>query len=157
MISIKHDIRQTLQKYLFLVANFEIEFKVFFSSSSSLFSCLASVLKSSSLKKIKNMLKSKRESLIVTTIQNERLSCRAIALRHEVSRMTILKRLKEDRIINEFAKNRQLFFEQEKTIILKFVNEFIALKFSLKKYMIEKKISLLLRKRRISIFKLEKH
>jgi hypothetical protein len=103
------------------------------------------------------MLKSKRESLIVTTIQNERLSCRAIALRHEVSRMTILKRLKEDRIINEFAKNRQLFFEQEKTIILKFVNEFIALKFSLKKYMIEKKISLLLRKRRISIFKLEKH
>ncbi len=157
VISIRHDIRQTLQKYLLLVADSEIESTALSSSSLSLSSCLASVLESSSLKKIKSMLKSKRESLTVTTIQNERLSCRAIALRHEVSRMTILRRLKEDRTINEFAKNRQLLFEQEKTIILRFVDEFIALRFSLRKYMIEEKVSLLLRKRRVSISKLEEH
>ncbi len=103
------------------------------------------------------MLKSERESLAVTAVQNEGLSCRAVALRHGVSRMTILRRLKEDRTIDEFAKNRQLLFEQEETIILRFVDEFIALRFSLRKYMIEEKVSLLLRERRVSISKLEKH
>ncbi len=157
VISIRHDIRQTLQKFLFLAANFEIEFTVFSSSSSSLFNCLASVLKSSSLKKIKSMLKSKRESLTVTTVQNEEFSCRAIVLKHEVSKMILLKRLKENRIMKKFSKNRQLFFEQEETIILRFVNEFIALRFFLRIYMIEEKVILLLRKREVSIFKLKKH
>jgi hypothetical protein len=115
------------------------------------------VLKSSSLKKIKSMLKSKRESLTVTTVQNEEFSCRAIVLKHEVSKMILLKRLKENRIMKKFSKNRQLFFEQEETIILRFVNEFIALRFFLRIYMIEEKVILLLRKREVSIFKLKKH
>jgi hypothetical protein len=103
------------------------------------------------------MFKSKRESLIVTTVQNEKLSCRAIVLRHEVSKMIILKRLKEKRIMNDFSKNRQLLFEQEETIILKFVNQFIALRFFFRIYMIEKKVILLLQKRQISKSKLKRH
>jgi hypothetical protein len=103
------------------------------------------------------MLKSKRESLTVSTVQNEELSCRAIALRHEVSRMIILRRLKEERTMNDFSKDRQLLFDQEETIILKFVDEFIALRFSLRLYMIEEKVILLLRERRISKPKLRMH
>ncbi len=150
VISIRHDIRQILQNYLFLAAKSEIDFATFFSSSSSLFSCLASVLRSSSLKKIKIMLKSKRISLIVTTVQNDELSCHAIALRHEVCRRIIDNRLKEKRTMNDFSKNRQLFTDQEEAIILEFVNDFIALKFSFRLYMIEEKVILLLQKREIS-------
>ncbi len=68
MISIKHDIRQILQNYLLLAAKSETDSATFSSLSSSLFSCFASVLKSSSLKKIKIMLKSKRISLTMTTV-----------------------------------------------------------------------------------------
>ncbi len=157
VISIRHDIRQILQNYLLLAADSEIESAAFSSSFFSLFSCLASVLESSSSKKIKSMLKSKRESLTVSTVQNEELSCRAIALRHEVSRMIILRRLKEERTMNDFSKDRQLLFDQEETIILKFVDEFIALRFSLRLYMIEEKVILLLRERRISKPKLRMH
>ncbi len=81
--SVRHDIRQILQNYLLLAAEFEHEFATFSSSSSSLSNCLVSVLRSSSLKKIEIMFKSKRISLIVSTIENEELSCHAIALRHE--------------------------------------------------------------------------
>ncbi len=62
--------------------------------------------------------------------------------------------MKEKRIIKDYLKNRQLFFEQKETIILKFVNEFIALRFSFRKYMIKEKVLLLLRKREISNRKL---
>jgi hypothetical protein len=65
VISIKHDIRQILQNYLFLAAKFKIDFATFSSLFSSLFSYLASELKSFSFKKIKIMLKSKRISLTV--------------------------------------------------------------------------------------------
>ncbi len=91
------------------------------------------------------------------TVQNEKLRCRAIVLRHEVSRMIILRRLKKKRVMNDFSKNRQLLFDQEETIILRFVDEFIALKFSLEIYMIEEKIILLLREREISKLKLRIH
>jgi hypothetical protein len=63
-------------------------------------------LRSSSFKKIEIMFKSKRISLIVSTVENEKLSCHAIALRHEVNKMIIRKRLKEKRIMKEFSKNR---------------------------------------------------
>jgi transposase len=115
------------------------------------------VLKSSSSKKIKSIFKSKRESLIMTTVLNEELSCRAIALRHEVSRMTLLKWLKEERTMNDFSKNRQLLSKQEETIILRFVDEFIALRFFLRIYMIEEKVIFLLRKREVSNLKLKRH
>jgi hypothetical protein len=114
-------------------------------------------LRSSSLKKIEIMFKSKRISLIVSTVKNEELSCHAIALRHEVSRMIIRRRLKEKRIMKEFSKNRQLLFEQEETIIFRFVNQFTELRFLLKYYMIEEKVILLLRKRRISNRALRQH
>jgi hypothetical protein len=144
VISIRHDIRQILQNYLLLAANSEIEFAALSSSFSSLFNCLASILKSSSFKKIKIMLKSKRETLIVTTIQNEKLLCRAIVLRHEMNKMIFRKQLKEKHIMNDFSKNRQLLFEQEETIILEFVNQYIKLKFFFRRYMIKEKAILLL-------------
>ncbi len=150
VISIRHDIRQILQNYLLLAAKFEIDSAAFSFSSSSLFNCLVSELKSFSLKKIKIMLKSKRISLTVTTVQNDELSCHAIALRHEVCRRIIDNRLKEKRIMKDFSKNCQLFTDQEEAIILEFVNDFIALKFSFRLYMIEKKVVLLLQKREIS-------
>jgi hypothetical protein len=93
----------------------------------------------------------------VSTVENEELSCHAIALRHEVNKMIIRRRLKEKRTMKEFSKNRQLLFEQEETIILKFVNQFIELKFFLKYYMIEEKVILLLRKREISNRALRQH
>jgi ribosomal protein L32 len=125
LISIRHDIRQILQNYLLIAAEFEHEFAASSSSSSSLSSCLASVLKSSSSKKIKILLKSKRISLIVTTVQNEELSCHAIALRHEVCEKIVHNRLKEKRTMKNFSKDRQLLFDQEETIILRFVDQFI--------------------------------
>jgi hypothetical protein len=155
--SIKHDIRQILQNYLLFAAKFKHESATFSSSFFSLFNYLASVLRSSSFKKIEIMSKSKRIFLTVSTVENEKLSCHAIALRHEVSRMIIRRRLKEKRIMKEFSKNRQLFFEQEETIILKFVNQFIELRFSFNYYMIKEKIILLLRKREISNRTLRQH
>ncbi len=104
--SIRHDIRQILQNYLLLAAKHDIEFATFSFSSSSLFNCLISALRSSSLKKIEIMFSSKRLSLTVSTVENKKLSCRAIALRHEVSRKIIDKRLKEKRIMKDFSKNR---------------------------------------------------
>jgi hypothetical protein len=79
----------------------------------------------------------------VSTIENKKLSCRAIALRHEVNRKIIDKRLKENRIMKHFSKNRQLFLNQEEKIILEIVNQFIELRFFLKIYMIEEKVLLL--------------
>jgi hypothetical protein len=114
-------------------------------------------LRSSSLKKIEIMFKSKRISLIVSTVENEELSCHAIVLRHEVSRMIIRRRLKEKRTMKEFSKNRQLLFEQEETIILRFVNQFTELRFFFRYYMIEEKVILLLRKRKISNRALRQH
>jgi hypothetical protein len=102
------------------------------------------------------MLKSKRIFLIVTTIQNAELSCHAIALRHEVCRRIIDNRLKEKRIMKDFSKNRQLFIDQEETIILEFVNDFIDLRFLFRLYMIEEKVILLLQKREISNSQLKK-
>ncbi len=150
VISIKHDIRQILQNYLFLAAKSEHDSAAFSSSFSSLFSCFASILRSFSFKKIKIMLKSKRISLTVTTIQNDELSCYAIVLRHEVCRRIIDNRLKEKRTMKDFSKNRQLFTDQEEAIILEFVNDFIDLRFSFRLYMIEEKIIFLLQKRKIS-------
>ncbi len=155
--SVRHDIRQILQNYLLLAAESESESAVFSFSSSSLSNCLASILKSSSLKKIKSRFKSKRLSLTVTTVQNEKLSSHAIALRHEVCEKIVRNRVKEKRIMKNYSKNRQLFFDQEETIILRFVNEFIALRFSLRKYMIKEKVLLLLKKRRISNHKLREN
>ncbi len=155
--SIRHDIRQILQNYLLFAAKHDIEFAAFSSSSSSLSSCLTSVLRSSSLKKIEIMLSSKRLSLIVSTVENEKLSCRAIALRHEVSRKIIDKRLKENRTMKDFSKNRQLLSDQKEKILLEFVNQFIELRFSLRIYMIEEKVLLLLQKRKISNLKLRQH
>ncbi len=143
VISIKHDIRQILQNYLLFAANSETKSATSFFSFFSLFSCFASILESSSSKKIKNMLKSKREFLTVSTVQNEEFSCRAIVLKHEVSKMIILRRLKKERTMNDFLKDHQLFFDQEEMIILKFVNEFIALRFSFRLYIIEEKVILL--------------
>ncbi len=157
VISIRHDIRQILQNYLLLATESEIEFAALSFSSSSLFNCLASVLESSSLKKIKSMLKSKRISLTVSTVQNEKLSCHAIALRHEMCEKIVDNRLKEKRTMKDFSKNCQLLFDQEETIILRFVNEFIALRFSFRLYMIEEKVILLLQKRGISNHKLKMH
>jgi hypothetical protein len=57
------------------------------------------------------MLKSKRISLTVTTIQNDEFSCHAIALKHEVCKKIIDNRLKEKRIMKDFSKNRQLFID----------------------------------------------
>ncbi len=111
VISIKHDIRQILQNYLFFAAKSEHDFAAFFFSSSSLFNCFASILRFSSFKKIKIMLKSKRISLTVTTIQNDEFSCHAIALKHEVCKKIIDNRLKEKRIMKDFSKNRQLFID----------------------------------------------
>jgi hypothetical protein len=102
------------------------------------------------------MLKSKRISLTVTTVQNDELSCHAIALRHEVCRRIIDNRLKEKRTMKDFSKNRQLLTDQEEVIILEFVNDFIALRFLLRLYMIEEKVILLLQKRRISTLKLRR-
>jgi hypothetical protein len=93
----------------------------------------------------------------VTTVQNEKLSSHAIALRHEVCEKIVRNRVKEKRIMKNYSKNRQLFFDQEETIILRFVNEFIALRFSLRKYMIKEKVLLLLKKRRISNHKLREN
>ncbi len=155
--SVRHDIRQILQNYLLLAAESESESAAFSSSSSSLSNCLVSVLKSSSLKKIKSMLKSNRLFLTVTTIENEELSSHAIALRHEVCQKIVRNQVKEKRTMKEYSKDRQLLFDQEETIILKFVNEFIALRFFLRKYMIEEKILLLLQKRRISNRKLKEN
>ncbi len=155
--SIRHDIRQILQNYLLLAAEHDIESSAFSSSSSSLFSSLISILRSSSFKKIEIMFSSKRLSLTVSTVENEKLSCRAIALRHEVNRKIIDKRLKENRIMKDFSKNRQLFSDQEEKIIHEFVNQFIELRFLFRIYMIKEKILLLLQKRRISNLKLRQH
>jgi hypothetical protein len=155
--SIRHDIRQILQNYLLLAAESEFKSAALFFSSSSLFNCLALVLRFSSFKKIKSILKSKRLFLIVTTIQNEKLLFHAIVLRHEVCEKIVHNRVKEKRIMKSYSKNRQLFFNQEETIIFKFVNEFIALKFSFRKYMIEGKVLLLLQKRKISNRKLKEN
>jgi hypothetical protein len=95
--------------------------------------------------------------LIVSTIENEKLSCCAIALKHEINRKIIDKRLKENRIMKNFSKNRQLLFDQEEKILLEFVNQFIELRFLFRIYMIEEKILFLLQKRRISNLKLRQH
>ncbi len=155
--SIRHDIRQILKNYLLLAARSETEFAALFSSSSSLFSCFASVLKLFSLKKIKITIKSKRISLIMSTIQREELSCQVVVLRYEVSRKIVINRLKEKRTMKDYSKNRQLLFEQEETIILRFVDQFIVLRFFFRLYMIEEKVILLFQKRRISDLKLRKH
>jgi hypothetical protein len=102
------------------------------------------------------MFKSKRISLTVTTVQNDELSCHAIVLRHEVCKRIIDNRLKKKRIMKDFSKNRQLFIDQEKAIILEFVNDFIDLRFFFKLYMIEEKVIFLLQKRRISNFQLRR-
>ncbi len=141
----------------FSLQNMKLNLKHFFFSSSSLSNCLTSVLKSSSLKKIKNMFKSKRISLTVSTVESKKLSVRAIVLRHEVSRKIIDKRLKEDRTMKDFSKKRQLFSDQKETIILRFVDQFIELRFLFRIYMIEEKIIFLLQKREISNVKLRAH
>ncbi len=157
VVSIRHDIRQTLQDYLLLAAESEHEPAALSSSSSSLSSCLASVLGSSPPKKIKDMPKSKRLSLTVATVQSEELSSHATALRHEVCEKIVRNRVKEKRTMKDFSKDRQLLSDQEETVILRFVDQFIELRFSLRLYMIEKKVILLLQKREISNLKLRGH
>jgi hypothetical protein len=73
-----------------------------------------------------------------------------------VCREIIDNRLKEKRIMKDFSKNRQLFIDQAKTIILKFVNDFIALKFLFRLYKIEEKVILLFQKQRISNLQLKR-
>ncbi len=89
------------------------------------------------------MLKSKRLFLIVTTIRNKKFSFHAIALRYKTCEKFVHNKDKKKRIIKDFSKNRQLFFDQKETIIFRFVNEFIALKFSFGKYLIKEKALLL--------------
>ncbi len=50
------------------------------------------------------MLKSKRLSLTVTTVQNEKLSSHAIALKHEMCEKIVRNRVKEKRIMKDYSK-----------------------------------------------------
>jgi hypothetical protein len=119
--SIKHDIRQILQNYLLFAAEHEIESAAFFFSSSLLSNYLTSVLKFSSLKKIEIMLSSKRLSLIVSTIENEKFSCRAIVLRHEWVEKLLTNDQKKivlwkifQRIVNYFLIKKKRLFSSSK-------------------------------------------
>jgi hypothetical protein len=49
--------------------------------------------------------------LTVLTIQNEKLSCNVVVLRHEVSRKIVINRLKKKRIMKDFSRNHQLLFD----------------------------------------------
>jgi hypothetical protein len=93
----------------------------------------------------------------MSTVEKKKLSAHAIALRHEMSRNTIVNRLKEKRIRNEFVMKRQLLISQKETAIFIFVDQFTTLRFSFRLYMIEEKVLLLFQKRDVSKSKLKMH
>ncbi len=55
-------------------------------------------------------------------IQNDEFTCHAIVLRHKVNRITFRNQLQEKRVMTNFSKNRQLFFDQKEKIILELMN-----------------------------------
>jgi hypothetical protein len=101
----------------------------------------------------KDKIESKFERLvlIVKKFQNEILIVKTAIKKYEVCQNIIINKNRIKRIMFEFFMNRQLLVSHEETIILKFVNKFIALSFFLRLLMMKEKIELILRKRRHNV------
>jgi hypothetical protein len=68
----------------------------------------------------------------------------------EINRVIVKCRLEDKRNMTEFEIARQLLSINEKTVILRFINNFIALNFSSRLFMIEEKTYLFLRYRDVA-------
>jgi hypothetical protein len=68
----------------------------------------------------------------------------------EVNRVIVKRRLEDKHSITEFEIARQLLLIDEKTVILRFIDDFIALSFSSRLFMIEEKTYLFLRHRDVA-------
>jgi hypothetical protein len=95
--------------------------------------------------------KDERLALIVAVVQNEKCSIRRAATMFEINRIIIKRRLKRKRSRSEYEVARQLLSINKKTIILRFIDDFIALSFSSRLSMIEEKTFLFLRYRDVVV------
>jgi hypothetical protein len=147
VISIRQEMRKTLNEYLTTFLNFEVEETAFCSSSSFLSSDLVFAWESSSLKKMRIESKLERLVLIVKKVQNEISSVKAAAKKYDVCWNIIFNKIRDKRIMFEYVMNCQLLVSHKEEVILTFVNRFIKLRFFSRLFMLKEKIELILRER----------
>jgi hypothetical protein len=142
--------RKALNEYLTILMNSEVDEHASCCSFSSLSRNLVSVWESFLLKKMRIRSNSERLILIVKKFQNEISIVRTAAQKYDVCRNIIINKNRVKRIIFEFFMNRQLLSSHKEKIILKFVNNFIELRFFLRLFMLKEKVKLILRERKIN-------
>jgi hypothetical protein len=70
----------------------------------------------------------------------------------KINRVIVKRCLEDKRNMTEFEISRQLLSIDEKTVVLRFIDDFIALSFSSRVLMIEEKTYLFLRHRDVTAF-----
>jgi hypothetical protein len=151
MSFIRQEIKNALNEYLTTFLISEVEEIVSCRSFSFLSNDLVFVWESFSFKKMKIESKFERLVLIVKKFQNEISIVRVAVKKYEVCRNIIINKSWVKRIMSEFFMNRQLLVSHKETIILKFVNKFIALSFSFRLSMMKEKVELILRERKHNV------
>ncbi len=92
--------------------------------------------------------KIERLILIVKKFQNEISIVKTTVKKYKVCRNIIINnKSRVKRIMTEYFMNRQLLASHEEETILKFVNDFTALRFSPRLSMLKEKVELILRER----------
>ena len=105
--------------------------------------------KSFFLKKAKISFKSKRLFRTLTVVRNEEFFIRVAIKIYDVNRKIIKNRLNDKRIKKEFAQQIQKLTFEKKIVIFRFIDDYIALRFSSRQIMIIEKTQFLLFKRRV--------
>jgi hypothetical protein len=133
---IRDEIRQNFFSYIKLTIEFVVEDNESTHSFSSLFIDLVFAFESSSSKKSQLLSRNERLALIVALVQNENCSVRRVVTMFEINRVIVKRRLEDKRSMTKFEVARQLLSIDEKTVILCFIDDFIALKFSSRLFML---------------------
>ena len=123
-------------------------------SFSSIFIDFVSVFSSSS-KKLKVLFKTEKFAKTLTIVRKNS-TFRQTTNVYEVNRQIVANRIFEKKITTEFHENMKLFLIfVEKTTFFRFVNQFVALGFSPRLFMLEEKTVLMFRKKNeIRIFEI---
>ena len=153
---IRRMLRETMKEHMLHEIFFDFEqTRSFFSLF--ILSVSLEVSQKSSSKIIKVLSKSERFVLTLKKMLNINISWNQTTKNFEVSRSTLARHFREDRIRMSFAKSRRRLDEVEKKTLCKFIDDYTALEFSSRFHMIEQKIMLLIRLREPDFSSLSKN
>jgi hypothetical protein len=147
---IRDEIRQNFFSYIKLTIEFVVEDNESTHSFSFLFIDLVSAFESSSSKRSQLLSRNEKLALIIALVQNKNCSVRRVVTMFEINRVIVKRRLEDKRSMTEFEITRQLLSIDEKTVILRFINDFIALSFSSRLFIIKEKTYLFFRHRDVA-------